>query len=337
MSITSSTATTQLRIANTGSSYATFAVGAAGSLDIACHSSTNADMYFTTVGTGVYYFNTGDVGIGVSLGSVSAKLHVIKTTEQFRIGYDDTHYCQFTVDSAGNTTINLIGTTPGFTFSDKIDCTQIIRTTGVGTPVTTGTGVEMLVVAGAGNVQAYNRTGSAYVQLNIEGNPLVLNSAAAQGVVISGATGGNKGNNTINCNTYYGAGTAGVSAGSFGTVTAITTVGGIVTQLTGTSDERLKDVDGWYLAGLDAIRRLRPVRYRWNARAALGMGLDRSREQVGLLAQNLEDAMPDAVGREQWADKSVWKTIDERRVLMAIINAIQELDCRQTALEQKAA
>lgn len=41
----------------------------------------------------------GDVGIGVE--SPSARLHVLSTTEQLRLGYDATHYASFTIDSDG--------------------------------------------------------------------------------------------------------------------------------------------------------------------------------------------------------------------------------------------
>jgi hypothetical protein len=230
---------------------------------------------------------------------------------------------QFTA-SGGATDNKAINVTAGI-----IDSVGSVRSTGNAT-ASTGTGAELLVVSGSGVVQAYNRTGAAYVAMLVDGNPLTLNSNSAQGVVIGAPTGTNKGSGTLNiAGAYYANGTVGVTAGSFSTITAITTATGITTQLTGSSDARLKDVAGPYLPGLEAVKRLHPVRYHWNALAGEGpQHLDRTREFAGLLAQNLEDAIPEAVGWETWSDGSTWKQIDERRVLMAIINAIQELDAR---------
>ena len=65
------------------------------------------------------------VGIGMAaIGTVpSAKLHVIGTTEQFRLGYDTTNYFSTTLDSAANATLNLTASsgTPEFTFSDAVN------------------------------------------------------------------------------------------------------------------------------------------------------------------------------------------------------------------------
>lgn len=58
---------------------------------------------------------TGDYGVGVA--TASARLHVIKTTEQLRVGYDTTNYWTVTVGSTGNATFDLTGTNPGFIFN----------------------------------------------------------------------------------------------------------------------------------------------------------------------------------------------------------------------------
>lgn len=58
---------------------------------------------------------TGDYGVGVA--TASARLHVIKTTEQLRVGYDTTNYWNATVSSTGSVTFDLTGTGPGFTFN----------------------------------------------------------------------------------------------------------------------------------------------------------------------------------------------------------------------------
>jgi hypothetical protein len=51
----------------------------------------------------------GNLGVGTGATLPSAKLHVIATTEQLRLGYDATFYTSFTVDSAGDLTISPSG------------------------------------------------------------------------------------------------------------------------------------------------------------------------------------------------------------------------------------
>ena len=54
----------------------------------------------------------GNNGFGVAIGSIGAKVHIIKTTEQFRRGYDASNYASDTVSSTGSLTINVTGTNP---------------------------------------------------------------------------------------------------------------------------------------------------------------------------------------------------------------------------------
>lgn len=62
---------------------------------------------------------SGNTGIG-NTGTISARLHVISTTEQIRTGYDSTNYFSTTISSTGSCTFDLVGTTPKFTFSDPV-------------------------------------------------------------------------------------------------------------------------------------------------------------------------------------------------------------------------
>ena len=73
----------------------------------------------------------GKVGIGTGLnGTLSARLHVISTTEQVRVGYNSTNYSSFTVGSTGSLTIGLTGTTPRTTFSQGISVLGTIKLNG---------------------------------------------------------------------------------------------------------------------------------------------------------------------------------------------------------------
>jgi hypothetical protein len=58
------------------------------------------------------------VGIGVE--AASAKLHVVSTTEQLRVGYDADNYFSVTVGSTGAVTLNAVGAGALFAFSDVV-------------------------------------------------------------------------------------------------------------------------------------------------------------------------------------------------------------------------
>lgn len=62
--------------------------------------------------------NSGNIAIGTT--TISARLHVISTTEQQRTGYDASNYYSTTVGSTGGVTFNAVGSGSAFTFSDKI-------------------------------------------------------------------------------------------------------------------------------------------------------------------------------------------------------------------------
>lgn len=135
--------------------------------------------------------------------------------------------------------------------------------------------------------------------------------------------------------TYTANSTAGVSAGSFSAITAITTVGGIVTQLTGTSDERLKDATD-YTDGLSAINLITPVRYQWNADGQFHTGLSGDRTYVGFLAQNVQSAIPEAITATEKSKanpSTEYLSLDDRPIIAALVNAVKELSARLERLE----
>lgn len=70
----------------------------------------------------------GNLGIGTV--TPSARLHAFKTTEQLRLGYSDTVYYSSTVASTGAVTLDAVGASPSFTFSDRIINTLPLRLKG---------------------------------------------------------------------------------------------------------------------------------------------------------------------------------------------------------------
>lgn len=74
----------------------------------------------TSTGTTI---STGNIGMGIAT-SLGAKLHIVKTTEQLRVGYDPSNYYSTTVGSTGGVTFDAVGAGAGFTFSDMITSTN---------------------------------------------------------------------------------------------------------------------------------------------------------------------------------------------------------------------
>jgi len=66
---------------------------------------------------------TGDMSLGMGTTTPSARLHIIKTTEQLRLGYNASNYLSATVGSTGSATFNLTGTSPQFNYLNNVNVT----------------------------------------------------------------------------------------------------------------------------------------------------------------------------------------------------------------------
>jgi hypothetical protein len=83
------------------------------------------------------------------------------------------------------------------------------------------------------------------------------------------------------------------------------------------SDERLKDIEGQFTRGLDAILGIDPITYRW----ATSTGYDTVHVYTGFSAQNIQDFIPEAVGENNEGLLS----LSDRPVIATIINALKEM------------
>lgn len=92
------------------------------------------------------------------------------------------------------------------------------------------------------------------------------------------------------------------------------------------SDARLKRVDGNYDEGLDAVMKLRPVRYHYKADNALS--IEHEEEHVGFVAQEVEEVLPDAVH----LGPSGYLLVNNDPIILAMLNAIQE---QQATIERQ--
>jgi trimeric autotransporter adhesin len=88
------------------------------------------------------------------------------------------------------------------------------------------------------------------------------------------------------------------------------------------SDRRLKHDVREYETGLNAILQLRPVRFRYNDDPECG--LSSAREEVGFIAQEAREVIPDAVTE----GKDGYLSLKADPIHWAAINAIKELNAK---------
>jgi hypothetical protein len=88
------------------------------------------------------------------------------------------------------------------------------------------------------------------------------------------------------------------------------------------SDRRLKQDVRTYEPGLDEVLRLRPVRFRY--RDDLKLGLTSAKEEVGFIAQEVREVIPDAITE----GKDGYLMLKADPIHWAAINAIQELNAK---------
>lgn len=88
------------------------------------------------------------------------------------------------------------------------------------------------------------------------------------------------------------------------------------------SDARLKNISGAYDRGLKAIMSLHPVRYFFKNDTKLG--LDSSKEYIGIIAQEAQKVVPEAVSME----KNGYLSLNTTPIFWTIINAIKDLSNR---------
>lgn len=143
----------------------------------------------------------GKVGIGENV--PSAKLHVISTTEQQRIGYDTSNYFSATVGSTGSTTFDLVGTSPEFTFSDPVNVTGNLKF-GLGAnrtirpadqSVADANGIDLTILGGIGNGDngepgAVRITGAPWASVNNDYTYGPIYITGGSGVLGQGFDGG---------------------------------------------------------------------------------------------------------------------------------------------------
>ncbi|MPZ35844.1 MAG: hypothetical protein GEV13_33615 [Rhodospirillales bacterium] len=96
-------------------------------------------------------------------------------------------------------------------------------------------------------------------------------------------------------------------------------------NLSVSSDERVKDVRGEFTKGLEAVLALQPIDFTWKSSS----GFDTANVYTGFSAQNVRDAIPEAVGE----DKHGFLTLSDRPILAAVVNAVKEIHEETVSLQ----
>ena len=95
------------------------------------------------------------------------------------------------------------------------------------------------------------------------------------------------------------------------------------------SDIRLKEINGDYKAGLSEVSKLNPVRYRYKENSQFGLPADK--EFVGVIAQEVQSTIPEAVEQD---DKG-YLMVNNDPIIWAMVNAIKELRTQNQELRQR--
>jgi Chaperone of endosialidase len=117
-------------------------------------------------------------------------------------------------------------------------------------------------------------------------------------------------------------------------------VGAVAIKASGTtwanpSDRRLKDEIADYPTGLAAVLQLQPRTFVYNGKGGSTAGV----RGCGFIADEVATAMPEMVGSYHYTREGAddtetdYATVDQSNLILALVNAVQELAARMTALE----
>ena len=114
-------------------------------------------------------------------------------------------------------------------------------------------------------------------------------------------------------------------------------------NITASSDASLKTVTGSFTRGLSDVLKLTPRAYRWNVKS----GMNTDDENVGFIAQEVLEAIPEAVGQYRTSEvevdgkktkkreKTELLTMSDRPIIAALVNAVKELKAENDDLRAR--
>lgn len=105
--------------------------------------------------------------------------------------------------------------------------------------------------------------------------------------------------------------------------------GDVITE-SNSSDGRLKDVHSTIDNGLERLKHINPVEFKWNKKAQDEFGAD-DEMHTGLIAQEVEKVLPDIVKKSSWSRD--YKAIKYERMVPLLLSAIKQLQKKVDSLE----
>lgn len=249
---------------------------------------------FTISGTNATYTD-GNLGIGTT--APTARLQVIGT------------------DASTGLTQNIANSLfvrPGFVGVGRTAQTTGAEAFGIGSSVAGYTGMYITGPSGALPFYGYNNTSFvAWTYLDASGTWHLYQSA--NGEVVSVSSAGNMGIRTAPNPSF-----------------ALTVNGNVrCTLLTQTSSASYKDEVRGLGRGLEELMRVRPVEFAWNDAAPVEV---RGRRDVGVIAEELAEVLPEAVSRD---DQGKIVGVDYSRLTVLSVRAIQQLQNEAAAREKR--
>ena len=106
----------------------------------------------------------------------------------------------------------------------------------------------------------------------------------------------------------------------------VSTIASSVGIILGTSDERLKDIKGNFVKGLNAILGLKPINFTWKKET----GMESESINSGFSAQQVREFIPEAVKED---DEGIL-SIADRTIIATLVNAVKELNDKVTELQK---
>ena len=134
--------------------------------------------------------------------------------------------------------------------------------------------------------------------------------------------------NSGNGNLYFNDGAANAGIWEDGGSGTFTITGNVSDGSDGTLKKSVSTISG----GLDKINALRGVTYKWNAESGR---TDTDSLHYGVIAQEVEDVVPELVTRVEDEDGSIILGVQYARMTSILIEAVKELSAKVTALENK--
>lgn len=272
---------------------------------------TNTGAFTGTTGA----FSSTLVSTGASIAS-----NVSATAGLYYLGSDGLAYVNRTggvlfIQTKTGDTIHLGG---GTTFADNgLTVTGTHAVTGAATATVSVASPIMSVTTG-GPARFYDSNNADYTYITNPGT-----NSATQGLkyVVAGS-GGHVFAVTGSAVALVIANASGnVRMGAYGAGTATFDASGNITSI---SDERKKDIQGPFTAGLPELLPLAPILYKYKA----STGLDTENVYAGFSAQNVLLTIPEAIGR----DKDGFYSLNITPIIAALVTGEQQLAAEIDAL-----